>query len=372
MRVLVVGGGIAGLATACGLIRGGHDVRVFERAPMLRTAGGAVTLWSNGLGILDAFGVDLEGVGQRIDVLEAWRDGGGQIWHIDVTRIATRLGNGSMTIPRRRLVERLAAAVPAGAVEYGREVTDVQADGTGVRVRCADGETVLGDVLVGADGHRSIVRRRFVDADEARLTGWATWQGLGAIDHELTRGHTGVNVIGAGGVCGLLPAGEGLLQWWFELRWSASASMPSSPVTMLRERFGGWRAPVPEILARVSEAELFPHMQHRVPRVWGVGRCTLVGDSAHVMPPALAQGANQSLEDAWVLSRALTDDATVVADLRRYVRVRRRKVALVSRLATFATVHQEGPLRRVGRLPSGLVTSAYAAGLRRTSTFLSP
>jgi FAD-dependent urate hydroxylase len=369
MRVLVVGGGVAGLATAHGLIAAGHDVRVFERAEQLRATGGAVTLWSNGIGVLDAFGVDLDGAGRGIDAFEAWRADGRPIWNINVTQIRRRLGYGALTIPRYRLVERLGATLPEGVVELGREVTSIEADGDRVRVHFADGAAAAGDVLIGADGYRSVVRRLLI-GDEAHPTGWVTWQGLFATDHPLAAGKVGVNVIGRGGVCGLLPAGEGLLQWWFEVRASSSGEIPIEPVEMLRKRFGSWRPPVPEILDQIAEADAFPHVRHRVPRVWGGLRSTLVGDAAHVMPPALARGANQSLEDAWVLAATLRSD-DVTASLRRYEQLRRRRVAVVSRLAMLATTQQERPWTRVSRLPNRPVTLLYGSGLRAASTFLS-
>jgi FAD-dependent urate hydroxylase len=88
------------------------------------------------------------------------------------------------------------------------------------------------------------------------------------------------------------------------------------------------------------------------------------------MPPALAQGANQSLEDAWVLARALSAD-DVTRSLRRYEAIRHRRVATVSRLALLATTQQGRPWTRVNRLPSRPVTWLYATGLRATSTLLS-
>jgi FAD-dependent urate hydroxylase len=369
MRVVVVGAGVAGLAAARGLLGAGHDVMVLERSPVLRAAGGALTLWSNGLQALDELGVDLGGFGRQIDAFEAWRANGKPVWRVDVASIRSRLRFGALTIPRRRLVERLAVTLPLGVVRYGQEVTAVRLDASGARVSCADGASVVADLVVGADGHRSIVRNEFVGG-EARPTGWATWQGLIENDLPLARGSVGVNVIGAGGVAGFLPAGEGLLQWWFEVPSPPSEEVSPAPAEMLRARFGGWVEPTPTVLACLDDAEFFPHVRHRVAKVWGGARTTLVGDAAHVMPPALAQGANQSLEDAWVLARELSSD-DVTRGLRRYETIRRRRVATVSRLAVLATTQQGRPWTRLNRLPSRPVTWLYAAGLRATSTLLS-
>lgn len=368
MRVAVVGGGVAGLATARALLATGHDVVVLERSAVLRASGGALTLWSNGLHVLDELGVELTG-GREIDTFEAWRSTGQPMWRVDVTSIRRRLGRGAVTIPRSRLVERLAAGLPPAAVRFGRDVVALEADRHGARIRCADGSVVDADVVIGADGHRSLVRDEFVGG-VATPTGWATWQGLIESDHPIAAGAVGVNVIGPGGVAGFLPAGEGLLQWWLEVPFAPAETVPRSPVGALRARFGGWRAPVPEILASIADAELFQHTRHHVPKVWGAARSTLVGDAAHVMPPALAQGANQSLEDAWVLAQTLSDD-DVTASLRRYESARRRRVAAVSRLAVLATTQQGRPWTRVSRLPSGPTTWVYATALRASSTSLS-
>ena len=182
--------------------------------------------------------------------------------------------------------------------------------------------------------------------------------------------------VGKQGTCGLMPAGDGLLQWWFDLRWTPGTPPPAKPVAMLRELFGDWAPPVREVLAAVTddEAGFFPHYRHRVPRTWGRGRVTVIGDAAHSMPPTRAQGANQALEDAWALAAALRGDAakteaTTEAALRAFERARSRKASVVSRQAGSEDYNRYGTV--VTRLvPSPLATRYYTYWLRQISTYL--
>jgi FAD-dependent urate hydroxylase len=138
-------------------------------------------------------------------------------------------------------------------------------------------------------------------------------------------------------------------------------------MALLTERYGRWASPVPELLGALSrvEIEVYPHHRHRVPRVWGRGRCVLLGDAAHAMPPTLALGANQAMEDVWVLRRALTAD--LPSALHTYSRTRRRRVALASLLATRSMAVQ-GPLvhfqrETMMRMAAGMPTSLTTRGL---------
>ncbi|MGC0417417.1 2-polyprenyl-6-methoxyphenol hydroxylase-like FAD-dependent oxidoreductase [Embleya sp. AB8] len=152
-----------------------------------------------------------------------------------------------------------------------------------------------------------MVRRHVWGTNPTTPTGWVTWQGLGPVDVDVVSARRGLMIVGPEGMCGLLPAADGLLQWWFDVRRSPAEPAPASPIAALRARFGHWATPVPEVLAAVTDAdiEFFAHRRHRVPRSWSLGRTTLIGDAAHTMPPTVAQGGNQALEDAWTLARAL-------------------------------------------------------------------
>lgn len=369
MEILIAGGGVGGLALARGLTGSGHRVRVLEAAPEPRTGGAAVTIFSNGSAALAGLGAPLEGFGGRLDTLRFDTADGSTMVAADLAAVARRTGFPVVSTPRARLIEHLARGVE---VEFSRQVVDVEVRPDGVTVADATGERHEADVVVGADGHRSAVRRAVLDHAPATENEWTTWQGLTMVLPELAEGATGVCVVGPAGLVGMLPSGDGLLQWWFDVH----QPLTGSPAAALAARFAGYGPLVSALLEKIRDADLeaFRHVTHRIPDRWGQGGATLLGDAAHAFPPTQAQGANQALEDAWVLSRVLRAAPAALPDaLRRYERLRAPRVRKVSRRAVSERTNKPipAPVRMLTRLiPSGVIAAAYAAQLRGVSSVL--
>ncbi|MEV6493947.1 NAD(P)/FAD-dependent oxidoreductase [Actinoplanes sp. NPDC051633] len=359
MRVVIVGAGIGGLALACGLTRDGHQVRVLEKADGLRLDGAAVTIFSNGAAAADGLGVPLDGLGGRVETLSFGTPDGREFARADLRELHRRTGYAVATVPRRAILERFADALPAGTIAFGREVTDVETPAA---------DAPAADVVVGADGHRSAVRRAVLGDEPAAPNGWTSWQGLTKDVADL--GTHARCLIGPQGLCGLMPAGDGLLQWWFDV--GTDRPEAGGTVGWLRDRFRGYADPVPDLLDHLTEADVqeYRHVTHRVLDRWGTGSTTLLGDAAHAFPPSQAQGANQALEDAWLLRRAL---AAGPGNLRSYERIRARRVRRISRLATSEVTNRppSTAARLAGRLLTPrLLARLQLAAIRRASSVL--
>jgi FAD-dependent urate hydroxylase len=377
MQVVVVGAGIGGLAIAAPLLSQGHDVVVIEAAAAPRTGGAAISIWPNGHAALRRLGVGLPQAGQRVERLSVLRSDGTSLYELDVAALERRFGLETRLMRRRDLIAHLLATLADGTVRFGHEVADVETDPLGaMRVRTTDGTVLPADLVIGADGHRSVVRRYVFDSGPARSTGIATWQGVDPVAVDLAETGRSLYIQGEQGWCGLMPAGGGELQWWFDVPAEVADQVPPADrIAWLRSRFADWPRPVADVLAAIDGAviETWPYTRHTVPRNLSRDSAVLIGDAAHAMPPSLAQGANQTLEDALVLSTSIAQAVDLPAALAEYRALRRRRAAMVSRiagsrLALYGPPQWTAPLSR--RLPAAFMTMGFGALLRAASNSL--
>ncbi|ORV14737.1 FAD-dependent oxidoreductase [Mycobacterium celatum] len=368
LRVLVVGAGVGGISVARGLLRDGHDVAVFDQRPEITAGGGAVTIWPNGATVLAQLGVDMAGAGQLLSSVQVLTSTGHPIATLDLTTITDLLGEPVRMVPRRVLLERLLDGFPVDRIRCGVRAVAAVDTRHGVRVDFDDGTSAEGDVVIGADGLHSAIRR-IVGAPHAKPTGWCSWQGLVSLP-EVTDERVALMMIGEHGNLGLWPAGGFAVQWWFDLPWSPDFVRPQRPIEMIRSHFAGWSDVVDRLLATLTDDDLagspYPHFRHPIPRA-GRGAVTLLGDAAHTMPPTLAQGTNQALLDTMVLRKALREFHHAPNALRWYENTRRRNVKAVSWVTTQQVSRSESMLRPAGMISDRLMTWALATFLRSVS-----
>jgi salicylate hydroxylase len=336
-RVAVVGAGIGGLAAAAALHRAGFPVDVYEQAPRLREVGVGLHLAPNGSRILHRWGLAerLREVAVCPEALEirGWSDGRtlrrqpmGASW-------AGRYGAPHYTVHRGDLHRLLADQVPADRIRLNHRLAGCTAADDRVRLTFAGGHTAEADVLVGADGTHSTVRRLLMpDTDAAVFSGTSAFRGLlPAAEVPGLSPDTMYVWVGAPVrlLCYPVSAGRAMTfvavvpdAAWDQESWSA----PGDPAD-LAAALAGWNDDARAIAAAARDVRRWALYDRKPLPAWGTGRVTLLGDAAHPMLPHHGQGASQAIEDAVALAHFLA--APGASGLRGYEDLRRPHTAKV-------------------------------------------
>ncbi|MGK5557506.1 FAD-dependent oxidoreductase [Actinomadura kijaniata] len=349
MRVIVVGGGVAGAASAVALRRIGAEVTVYEAyADPGGRVGAFVSLASNGLRGLAALGVleEVRAAGFAVPRQLMWSGSGRLLGDLPRGRRSDDPLH-SVTLMRGRLVETLrAAAERAGArIVTGERLVDAVTTGTGVRAVFDGGRTAEADLLVGADGIWSATRR-ILDpaAPDPAYAGLYTAAGV-------ARGVAGVEpgtfhmVFGRSGAFLAIGAPDGSVWWGAQPAAERAPDLDAVDPDLLAGLYRG--EPMPSAVLRAVTETHRPTLHHTMPpvRVWRNDRIVLVGDASH--PVGAGQGASMAIEDAAVLAHALAATASVPAGLASYEADRRERTArLVKMAAANRDAKVAGPVAR--------------------------
>jgi 2-polyprenyl-6-methoxyphenol hydroxylase-like FAD-dependent oxidoreductase len=343
-RALIVGAGIGGLAAAVALRRTGWNTTVFEQAANPRELGFGLLLASNALKALDALGLAhaVKSAAAPTTAVEIRRLDGRLI-----RKFSARIGGSAVVALRPDLHGALLSAATVEAVVLSRRVTGFSAGDADVTVHLDDGSTECGDVLIGADGIHSVVRRQLHPEEPApRPSGYCALRGVAHGATAILGDLSGVAYLDEGVEAAAVRAGRDAVYWYVSLLTQDIASVERTPAAIISARLGRVDPTLREILAATPAEDMrFDELMRRDPlKRWGEGRVTLLGDAAHPMLPHTGQGAAQALEDAVVLGELLGGPASYSDDrLRRYEAIRSRRtrmfVKLGPRIAAVTTTH---------------------------------
>jgi salicylate hydroxylase len=342
-EVLIAGAGLGGLTAALGLLQKGHRVRVFEQASELREVGAGVQLGANGTRILIALGLEaaMKNVVCEATAKEIRLGTTGQTWPIfdlgpqSVSRFGAPYWMAHRSDFHTVLLQAVRAAAP-DAIRTGVAATGFNQSSDAVTLHLTNGEAATGDVLIGADGVHSRIRRQMFGQGSAQFTGIMAWRGLVPLDrlppHQ--RRLVGANWLGVGGHVVTYPLRRGEIlnfvgvverdDWRVE-----SWNVPGSREECLLD-LANWHDDVKTIIRNIDTPFKWALLSREPLSQFAQGRVCVMGDAAHPTLPFLAQGANMALEDAAVLSRCL-ESGDIPAALRRYEAARLDRTARIVR-----------------------------------------
>jgi len=337
LKIMIAGAGLGGLVAAASMLKQGFKVSVHEQAETLTEVGAGIQISASAVKVLMNLGLgdELEKVGVRPLAMHFRRfDTGEMMGMVPLKDREKEYGAPYYHIHRADLHEiilRKVLELDPECIHTNARVEGFEEHADSVTLKLANGTRVTGDVLVGADGIKSVIRKQVLGPDPVTYTGDISWRAVVPVDRLPANFMERVSTVWCGpgrhAVMYYLRNGT-LVNFGGAVAREKSAGDESwkqkRPWEELKADFEGWHPMVQAVIDAVDRDECYQWDLNIRPTAshWSTDRVTLLGDAAHPTLPYMAQGAVMAIEDAAVLTRALTETDSIAEALKLYEQAR--------------------------------------------------
>lgn len=335
LKVVVIGAGIGGLTVGIALRQAGFQVEIYDKVRSLRPAGAGISLWSNGVKVLNRLGMgaQIAQIGGRMDHMQYRTQSGEILNDIPLQPLIESVGQRPYPVARTDLQQILLDAY-GDEIHLGTRCMSVEEDAQGVTALFEDGTQAQGDLLIAADGIHSGLREYVLgETYQPQYRGYVNWNGLVPASDTLAPPNTWVIYVGNHQRASLMPVAGDRLYFFFDVPLPpGTTAEPEQYRAELSQYFAGWAEPVQSLIAQL-EPEKVARLEIRdvgpIDRLVR-GRIALLGDSAHATCPDLGQGGCQAMEDGLMLTQYLQTTNLGVEDaLKRYEADRKKRTSAI-------------------------------------------
>lgn len=299
-KIAIVGGGIAGLTFARCLTTADYEIHIFEKKEHFGEIGAAISVFPNALCVMDYLGI-------LNNILES----SGPIKTVYLKTSTGKILSKSepnsdypiICMHRTDLHHILLENIDAKLYNnYSLNKLTHQADGK-IELEFENGENLLFDAVIGADGIHSVVRQNIINDRKPMFRGYNIWRGVVKTDFDIGYGS---ETYGKGQRVGIVPIKDGVYGWWATSNEDyLQDDNPEGTKEKLERLFGNWHQPIPELIEK-TENIIKNSLVDRIPhRGWTKGNATLLGDAAHPTTPNLGQGGCMAIEGAYILAKSV-------------------------------------------------------------------
>ncbi|MEA5458793.1 FAD-dependent monooxygenase [Arcicella sp. LKC2W] len=323
--ISIIGAGIGGLTTALTLKQKGFDVALYEGTAEIKPVGAGIIIANNAMQVFQKLGLQdkIQAAGNKISYMKITDENLKPLSVIDLSVFEQKYGVHNVAIHRGELQKILADAVGFENISLSKKLVDIQKN-TDFTLNFDDNSSVQSNILIGADGIKSVVRNKLFQENTIRNAEQICWRGI--CHFTLPQQYTNElnEAWGKGKRVGFVKISSQKV-YWYAL--ANQKDIKNAHDINLSDFFKEFHSDIVSILKATPKEKIIiadildlKPMQH-----WQEKNVCLVGDAAHATTPNLGQGACQAIEDAYVLGNCLSQENDINIAFEKYQDIRKKK-----------------------------------------------
>lgn len=323
-RIAIIGAGIGGLTTALAFKQKGFDVTVYESAAEIKPVGAGIGISNNAMQVFKKLGIHekIENAGVKVSSMNITDENLRPLSVMDLNEFEIKYGVCNVSIHRAVLQNILAEEIGFENIKLSKRLLKIEQSDS-VKLSFEDSSIVTADVVIAADGIKSVVRNQLFDPSQIRDTNQICWRGVSKTVLKNHYKNKAIEAWGKGKRFGFVQINNQDTYWYAVI----NESLVNQHQNDLHDLFKDFNNDVINIIENTSEDTVIKNriLDLKPIHKWYHKKVCLLGDAAHATTPNLGQGACQAIEDAYALAELYNPEKSIETVFEEYQNLRIKK-----------------------------------------------